>query len=603
MGFATPEQLSTGTIEIRSAAEHPLYLPSSWAIAKVLDCQFTPYGPPRFAPRPRRVPVNSVTTGGAVEVPLPLHDRRLGSAAADEGPIRKGQESSLQVDEGNSQSRRTSRTESSPDILDMRSPGASERAPTPDRSPRPPRLWPASPDPDGTLAPAAAIPRTYRTTEDRHFVPVLPSTNSCLTPEELAELRELLHEFRDRFNDGTRPLAATNLLKARLDTGGMPPISCPPRRLSPKMRAIVRSAVADLEAQGIAEPGEGQYGSPVVMVQNASGAWILCCDYREANKHVAIPRQPVPRPDDILASFKGNRYFLVMEMCHGFYQIKIVEEEPHKTSFVTPDCQRQYRRLPFGFASSPAIFQRMVDMLLGGMKWVFAIGYIDDIIVYSDTWVDHLSHLRQLFVALQKADLELHRGKCAFGAQEVKYLGHLVTRVGIRACPSKIKAVVEMPKPVCAKEVQRFVGKCQHYRKFIPNFSQVAAPLFKAQTTRRDFVWTDACDPAWKHPREALISDAILVHPDYTRDFLLDCDASGEGLGAVLLQAHDGGEAVVAYASRSLLEHEKKWTATELEAAALIWALETFRPYIDGVHVTIHTDHAPLEYIRAKTDR
>ena len=118
--------------------------------------------------------------------------------------------------------------------------------------------------------------------------------------------------------------------------------------------------------------------------------------------------------------------------------------------------------------------------------------------------------------------------------------------------------------------MQRFIGKCQYYRKFIPNFSQVAAPLFKAQSARRGFVWTDACDLAWTCLGEALISDAILVHPDYTRDFLLDCDGSGEGLGAVLLQARDEREKVVAYAWQSLLEHEKRWTATELEAAALI---------------------------------
>ena len=117
-----------------------------------------------------------------------------------------------------------------------------------------------------------------------------------------------------------------------------------------------------------------------------------------------------------------------MDMCNGFYQIEIAEEDRPKTSLVTPDCQSQYPRLPFGFA---AIFQRMADMLLGGMKWVFAIGHIDDIVVYSDTWVDHLSHLRQLFEALRKAKLELHPGNCAFGAQEVKYLGHLITRDGI----------------------------------------------------------------------------------------------------------------------------------------------------------------------------
>ena len=130
--------------------------------------------------------------------------------------------------------------------------------------------------------------------------------------------------------------------------------------------------------------------------------------------------------------------------------------------------------------------------------------------------------------------------------------------MGSGLCPSKLKAIAEMPKPTSAKDVQRLIGNCQYYRKFIPNFSKVAAPLCKTRAARRDFVWAEACDLAWTRPREALISDAILVNPGYTRDFLLHCDGCGEGLGAVLLQAHDGGEKVVAYASQSLQEHEKK---------------------------------------------
>ena len=122
------------------------------------------------------------------------------------------------------------------------------------------------------------------------------------------------------------------------------------------MREVVRSAVAERDAKGITEPRVGQWGSTVAMVKKSSGAWRLCCDYREVNKHIVIPQQPLPRTDDILASFKNKRYFSLMNMCHEFYQIEIEEEDRPETSFVTPDCQRQYRRLPFGFASSPAIF-------------------------------------------------------------------------------------------------------------------------------------------------------------------------------------------------------------------------------------------------------
>ncbi|KAL8456156.1 hypothetical protein Emag_000018 [Eimeria magna] len=272
------------------------------------------------------------------------------------------------------------------------------------------------------------------------FIPTLPSPNSCLLPGELQQLRDLLHEFRDRFNDGSEPLPATSLLRARLDTGDAQPISTPPRRLSPAMQQAVREAAAELDAQGITEPSTGCWSTPIVMVRKASGAWRLCCDYRAINKHVRIPQQPLPRTDDILASFDGEKYFSVLDMCKGFYQIEIAEKDRPKTSFVTPDCQRQYRRLPFGFASSPAIFQRMADLLLGGMKWVSAVGYIDDVIVYSDTWDAQRAHLWQLFQALRDANLQLHPGKCSFGAAAVPYLGHIVWRDGIKPCPSKVQA-------------------------------------------------------------------------------------------------------------------------------------------------------------------
>ena len=166
----------------------------------------------------------------------------------------------------------------------------------------------------------------------------------------------------------------------------------------------MRPVIAELDAKGITETGVGQWASLLpIMTKKALGAWRLCCDYREINKHVMIPQQPLDRTDDILASFKDKLYFsLVVDMCH--------EADRPKTSFVTPDCQRQYRRLPFGFALSRAIFHRMLDTLMGGATWVFAIGYIDDIIAYSDTWADPLADPRRRIEATRKVNLELHPG-------------------------------------------------------------------------------------------------------------------------------------------------------------------------------------------------
>ncbi|KAL8441243.1 hypothetical protein Emag_007333 [Eimeria magna] len=193
-----------------------------------------------------------------------------------------------------------------------------------------------------------------------------------------------------------------------------------------------------------------------------------------------------------------------------------------------------------------------------------AVGYIDDIIVYSDAWDAHRAHLRQLFQALRDANLHLHPGKCFFGAATVRYLGHIVSRDSVKACASKVQAVLEMP----------------------------------AATHQKDLTWTPAADTTWRALCEALSSGPVPAPPDYTRPFYLDCDSSGDGLGAVLSQPYDKRKRVVAYASRSLLDHDLRSTATELEATSIIWALETFRHYIDTMEVCIRTDHAPLEYIR-----
>ncbi|KAL8434924.1 hypothetical protein ACSSS7_002811 [Eimeria intestinalis] len=203
------------------------------------------------------------------------------------------------------------------------------------------------------------------------LVPLLPSANNCLQPAKLTQLRQLLYELRNHFNDGSEPLQATSLLTARLDSGDAAPIPTPPRRLSPAMRQVVRGAVADLDAKGTTEPSTGCWKTPLVMVGKGSGAWRKCCDYRAINKHVRIPQQPLPCTDDILASPNGKRYFFVRHV-PGILPVRDPPGRPPENQLRHP--RRQYRRLPFGFASSPAIFQRMVDMLLGGMKWVSAVG-------------------------------------------------------------------------------------------------------------------------------------------------------------------------------------------------------------------------------------
>lgn len=326
-------------------------------------------------------------------------------------------------------------------------------------------------------------------------------------------------------------------------------------------------------------------------------------DYREVNKHVTVPKKPIPRTDDILASFHGMQYFSVMDMTSGFHQIEIAEEDRPKTAFVTPDVHRQFKRLAFGLSASAQIFQTMVDLLLGPMKWIDAVGYIDDIILYSASFELHLVHMRPLFEAVRKANVQLHPKKCCIGCKEVKYLGHVVYRKGILTTKEAVAAVEAISVPKDVKALQRFLGKCGYYRKFVYNFLQIASPLFKLTSKKVVFQWNEKCQEAFEKLKKSLTSHPVIAHAKHGMPFIVDCDASGVRLGGVVSQKHEDGEHPLAYASESSMAHEKKWCATELEAAAIIWALEIFRPYIYVVKILLRTDDAPLQFIRDSTEK
>ena len=237
--LVVPEQLPTGLVETQSAADYPVYLPACWEVAKVRDCHFVPYGPSLLVPRPRGIVVNLVSADRVGESPAPQRSGPSGSTTADAASGPKRAKGPALGRDGDPRPDLAPTREFPRDVSGRRETSSAERARTPDREARPPRARPVSPGPDRAPAPAAKDVKSYQITEYGNFIQRLPSSNSCLTAEELCELQDLLHEFRDRLTDGTRPLSASNLLEARLDTSNTPPISFSPRRLFPAMREVV----------------------------------------------------------------------------------------------------------------------------------------------------------------------------------------------------------------------------------------------------------------------------------------------------------------------------------------------------------------------------
>ncbi|KZS03741.1 Uncharacterized protein APZ42_033448 [Daphnia magna] len=327
------------------------------------------------------------------------------------------------------------------------------------------------------------------------------------------------------------------------------------------------------------------------MVKKKDGSWRFCVDYRLLNAISVKDVYPLPRIEETLSRMGNARIFCKIDLESGYWPVPLYEADKDKTAFVTPEGLYQFLVMPFGLASAPETFQRMMDFVLSGPRWSFCLVYLDDIIIYASGVKEHLSRVRQVFTALQSAlqlsvCSKIKLVKCQFGASEIKALVHVISGLGIRPDPDKIHAVVNFPIPSSfnkpgekLKCVRSFVGLCSYYRSPSPR-SHLRTCLKK----------------------EALARAAILAYPGFSRPFEFHPDACDYGLGAVLLQRVDNVERPLAYSSRLLFKSESNYSITEKECLALVWAVKKFCSYIWGMETLVVTDHHALCWLLTKKD-
>ena len=308
---------------------------------------------------------------------------------------------------------------------------------------------------------------------------------------------------------------------------------------------------------------------------------------------------PLPRIQDMLNAINGAQYMSSLDMLKGFYQIPVAEEDRHKTAFSTSWGHFEFNRMPFGLTNAPATFQRLMDTVLTGLVPLICMVYIDDILIFSRTFDQHLLDLDRVFSAVRSANLKLNLSKCFFGFTELKYLGHIISRDGLKPNPETIQSVNDFPVPTNKLETQRFLGLANYYRRFIERFSDIAEPLIALTrgNDKKSFPITGDALASFNALKAALTSTPVLAYADFTKPFILRTDASNIGLGAILQQqagATGNLRSVVAYASRSLNPAERHYSATEREGLAVVWAVTHFRMYLTGVGFTVETDHAAL---------
>ena len=261
----------------------------------------------------------------------------------------------------------------------------------------------------------------------------------------------------------------------------------------------------------------------------------------------------------------------------GYWQVEVKEEDRDKTAFTTARGQFRFKVLPFGLCNAPSTFQRIMDQTLRGLLHKNCLVYLDDIIIYSETFEGHLVHLRQVFERLRKANLKLKPGKCYIGRRQVKYLGHVVSEAGVKPDPENVNKVLQFIEPTDKKSLKSFLGMIGYYRKFVPGYSQLAHPLIKLTHEKQSFEWGQEQSKSFKILKKLLTEEPILKYPDFDKEFILATDASNVAIRAVLGQLDElGKEHSVAYASGVLNKAERNYSTTEREALAIFWAVKHF---------------------------
>ena len=406
------------------------------------------------------------------------------------------------------------------------------------------------------------------------------------------QLEELKTEFPEVFSDLP---GKTDVCQLVIKTKEAPPISSAPYRIPDRMKEGVRQEVLKLVELGVAIPSHSPWASPIVPVPKPDGSIRLCIDYRRVNEITEGDPYYMSTLEEILERVGGSRAVSKLDLAKGFYQIEVEEESIEKTAFITPFGKFAFTRMPFGLKNAPAIFQRAMEVVLRDC-YAFSAPYIDDIVVFSKDGVEHIQHLREVFIALEKHGLTVKLNKCEFGKSQLEYLGHLIGN-GELAVPShRATAMTKFLQPKTKKQLRSFLGAASYYRRFIKDFANFSSLLSPDTSKFAPGVvdWNGEKLEAFHHLKVCLVDVCVLTIPSQEDVFVLHTDASGAGIGATLNVVREGVEKPAAYFSRQLQGAQKNYSATELEGLAIFKSVHFFAHFLYGRHFKVITDHKAL---------
>jgi transposase InsO family protein len=417
------------------------------------------------------------------------------------------------------------------------------------------------------------------------------------TLTQVKALAEFLTRNADVFSTHDLDLGLTHLTEHAIETGDGSPIKSAPRRIPLAFIDEADEAVQKFFDQGVARDSTSPWSSPLVFVRKKNGQVRPCVDYRRLNNITKKDAFPLPRAQDCFDTVAGATLFSSMDITSAYNQIPIRVQDIPKTAFVTKHGLFEFTTMPFGLCNAPATFQRVMELALAGLQWKTCLVYLDDVLVFSTTFEEHIQRLADVLDRIRLANLKLKPAKCNFLQSEVPYLGHILSAEGVRPNNENIEKILSWRRPTTVKEVRSFLGIANYYRRFIVGFSYYVKPLIDLTKTGTTFKWTDACEEGFNHVKFVLLSPAIMAHPQRTGLFILDTDASDVNIGAVLSQVQNDAVKVIAYGSKTLSKAERNYCVTDRELLAIRYFTEYHRCYLLGRKFLIRTDHQALKWL------
>lgn len=425
-----------------------------------------------------------------------------------------------------------------------------------------------------------------------------------MNTEQQQQLQTLMNRHRDLMVDQSEAIGIVPGIKHKINTGETPPIRAKPYKVSTIERDKIQNLIQEMLDADIIRPSKSHWASPIVLVKKKGTTELrFCVDYRKLNKITRVDPYPIPNMDTVLENLSGNHWFSKLDIKSMYWQVLMDEKDREKTAFVVHCGQYEFNVMPFGLVSAPMTAMRVMDEVTRNLER-YCFAFYDDILIYTNTFEEHLMALDEIFSRLDRHNIKLNAKKCELLLESVIYLGHIVSPQGISPDPTKVESIKLFPTPKTVKQARSFIGMANFFRKYIKGFANIARPIHDSINTGDPIQWTQKAQEAMEELKTKLTTAPVLIHIDHNGKLTIRCDASGYGIGAVLLQDSEDPtkKGVIAYTSRTLSKSEKAYGTTHKECLAMVHSVTTWRNYLYGKHFDVITDHHALCWLMSTKD-